>query len=328
LKNKINKILIKKITEKDIPKLVDFAAANSYNEYDSLKPNKEELYKNTLDKFIKDKTKSVYYLKDENNNIRGLIFFEALDFDTKLFSLKTFKLTDLIISKRLERKDFIVCAHLLLDMFIKEMKKNKAKFIQCKLDSRNIYVAQVLEEFGFRLASTDITFLRDTTLVEQKPHNYLISLCNEGDVDYLYTMSKETYRTTRFHNDPKISKEQANEMQALWIKNCYYQKLADEIIVIKDGKDICGYVACGIVKNISFSGNKKIGRIILITVDKKFQGKGIGSIVIRESLKWFKNQGCAFVAVGTQLINIPALKFYQKNGFKVESTTLSFHLWM
>tara|TARA_Y100000031_G_scaffold127714_1_gene145559 strand:- start:399 stop:1382 length:984 start_codon:yes stop_codon:yes gene_type:complete len=322
---------INKITEKDIPEVIEFISDNCYSQYEAFKSNKKKLYKNFLNKFINDKTKFAYFLKDKGYSIGGVIMFEELLFDTKLFGSKTAQIWDIIIDKDLERNDMIDRAKFLIEFTIKEMNKLKIKFIQCKVDSRNIYIAQVLENLGFMLASVDINFIKDLASIDNKKnkeHNYSISSCNDKDIDYLYEMSKKAYSTTRFHTDPKITKEQADEMQALWAKNCYHQKLADKIIIVKKGNEILGYAAIEILKGISFPDNMKIANIILIAVDKKFKGKGIGKVLILESSDWAKTNGCSFLAAGTQIINNSSVKFYQKNGFKLQSSVLSFHKWM
>jgi GNAT superfamily N-acetyltransferase len=329
MKMAMNKI--DKITEKDIPSIIDFVSFNSFSQYDSYNPDKKELYKNVINKFVKDKAKFAYCSKSNDGSFTGVMLFEELSFDTKLFGAKTVQLRDIIISQDLSRDEIINKAHFLIDLFMKEMKKNKVKFIQCKLDSRNIYVAQVLEELGFMLASVDINFIKDLASIDNKKnkeHSYSVSSCNDQDIDYLNEMSKKAYSTTRFHNDPKITKKQADEMQALWAKNCYYQKLADNIIIVRKGNDILGFAAIEILKGISFPDNMKIANIILIAVDKKFKGKGVGRVLIQESSDWAKTNGCSFLSAGTQIINNASVKFYQKNGFKLQSSVLSFHKWM
>jgi|TARA_Y100000310_G_scaffold282494_1_gene303775 GNAT superfamily N-acetyltransferase len=324
---------INKLREKDIPSIIDFVSSNSFSQYDDYKPNKKEFYENMLNRFVKDKAKFAYCSKSKEGRFTGALLFEELSFDTKLFGVKTVQLKDIIISQSQDRNKVFDKTRLLMAFFMKEMNKQKVKFIQCKLDSRNRYIAQVLEKLGFMLASVDVNFIKDLVSInnnknKNKGHSYSISSCNDKDVDYLYEMSKKAYSTTRFHNDPKITKEQADEMQALWAKNCYHQKLADKIIIVRKSKKILGYVAIEILKGISFPNNMKIANIVLIAVDKKFKGRGIGKVLIQESSDWAKSNGCSFLAAGTQIINNTSVKFYQKNGFKLQSSVLSFHKWM
>jgi ribosomal protein S18 acetylase RimI-like enzyme len=164
-----------------------------------------------------------------------------------------------------------------------------------------------------------------------------VNSCNEDDIKIIYEIAKEAYKTTRFHSDLKIKTIVADELQGTWVKNCFYadsdnKKLADEIIVLKDIKDnnankVFGFVAGEILRDEHFLNDAKIGNIIHIATHKDFRGKGIGSALILESARWFKQHGCSTVIVNTQAMNIPALKMYQKNGFKVENIIISFHKW-
>lgn len=302
---------------KDIERLAEFASLNSYNEYEAFL-DKKEFYKEMLNEFIKN-NRMVYYAVD-GEQLSGMIFFKELPFDTNLFGVKTAQLTD-ITTRKAE------IAEMLINLFLKWAEENKMKFLQCRLDSRYIHIAQILEKSGFRIVCEDVSFSRGTEEISLPHHPYSVVLGGKQDLEALYILSKGLYKTSRFHKDLNIPEEKANEMQALRLKNTYDQKLADEIIILKESKEIAGYVVCKILDEGICKKEAKTGSIELIAVKTAFQGKGIGSILIQESLKWFKEQNCRFVAVATQAINLPAIKLYQKNGFKLENTLMAFHRW-
>jgi ribosomal protein S18 acetylase RimI-like enzyme len=258
-----------------------------------------------------------------------MILFEELDFDTELFKVNTFRITDLVVSKELDKKNLVKTATVLIDAADKDMKSANAKFIQCKLDARSQHLAKVFQDQYYFLASEDVTLCKELSSIKYADlvKDYEVKFCEEKDGPALYQLSKEAYKTTRFHQDPHIRSEDADEMQGRWIKNCYYQKLADEIILVKKNNELCGYVACVVIKD-KFLDDKKVGRIVLIATDERYRGKGIGSLLVQESDAWFRKQGCSAVVVGTQTINTPALNFYQKNGFRVINSTWSFHKWL
>lgn len=337
--------MIKKLTKQRMQETVEFCVKNSFNELDSLGLDKKKLYEAMIhDCLSKGKDACLSIAK---NKITGFILFEKLDFDTTFFKKTTYRITDLILESSLEPTEAQSSAAALIKYSLQVMKKKGTGFIQCKLDSRNTYAAKAIQEQEFFIASEDVTLHKKLENINKMKiasdigasdgmsggmSDYRVSYCKEEDINPLYDLSKKAYKTTRFHQDKNISQEDADEMQGVWIKNCYYKKLADEIILIKEkkikqGKDLCGYVACGIVKEY-FINKLKIGRIILIAADETCRGKGVGSMLVRESDAWFKKQGCSGVVVGTQKINEGAVRFYQKNGFSVFSSTLCFHKWL
>jgi GNAT superfamily N-acetyltransferase len=56
-----------------------------------------------------------------------------------------------------------------------------------------------------------------------------------------------------------------------------------------------------------------------IRVAPEARGKGIGSALLRAAEAWTKASGCPELSVETQNINVPACKFYQRQGFVLVS---------
>jgi len=80
-------------------------------------------------------------------------------------------------------------------------------------------------------------------------------------------------------------------------------------------------------------GDEVLGRILWspveegapdidIYVEHKNRGKGLGTMLMNETLKELKKQGAEAVEVGVDGNNVPALKLYHKFGFEVEHTYL------
>ncbi|MBN2053202.1 GNAT family N-acetyltransferase [Candidatus Woesearchaeota archaeon] len=334
---------ISQISSEEAGKLINFCSENSNIELDNIGLDKKSFYEKRINDFV-GKKKPGFMLSDGSGQAAGIILFEKLEFDTELFEVNSWRITDLIVVNKPGNGASSVCT-LLLDEAEKMIRKENGRFIQCKVDERNDMVCQALGNEDYSLISDDVILRKDLGAAKQKPsdndknndnkannnpaNDYIIKFCEEPDVKALYSLSKKAYTTTRFHQDKNIRKEHANEMQGLWARNCYHQKLSDEIILVKGRKDddLYGYVACSVIKD-KFEGEKKAGRIVLIATHEKHRGKGIGSILIKESDDWFIKQGCNQAVVGTQTINIPAINFYQKNGYKVISHTLAFHKWL
>jgi N-acetylglutamate synthase-like GNAT family acetyltransferase len=244
---------------------------------------------------------------EDKGNVVGVARLHPLEFDTTFFKTP---------SARLDISAIPLSARSLVS------KMDYNGFTQCKIDKRMQGVPQALKGRGFFLASEDITLAMKTPRGQNKSYE----LCAKADVPQMMDISRAAYTFTRFHKDPNISKEAAGELQATWIKNCYHEKLADEIVILKENNRVCGYAACKVLDSIMFSGRKRLGRIVLIAVNPDMQGKGYGGALIRGCVSWFAAHKCTHIAVGTQIDN-PAIGFYKKHGFKPIANTLAYHRW-
>ena len=90
--------------------------------------------------------------------------------------------------------------------------------------------------------------------------------------------------------------------------------LEDELITIKEEKQICGFITL----KRKFEQTYEIS---WLAVEKEFQGKGIGTRLIEESIKYLKEKNVKLLMVKTLAETVdykPYEKtraFYEKNGF-------------
>ena len=77
----------------------------------------------------------------------------------------------------------------------------------------------------------------------------------------------------------------------------------------------------------SMDKEQKTATIELIAVKKENSKSGIGSLLIKTFEKYCYENGIEKLEVGTQLNNITAQRFYQKNGFRVTQYNSIYHIW-
>lgn len=51
-----------------------------------------------------------------------------------------------------------------------------------------------------------------------------------------------------------------------------------------------------------------------IRVEPEFRGKGIGQKLFESAIEWSRSRGCRVFKIETQNVNVPACRFYQKQG--------------
>lgn len=57
-------------------------------------------------------------------------------------------------------------------------------------------------------------------------------------------------------------------------------------------------------------------------IDKRFRGKGIGSILIKDFLNWCKSKKVTYISATASAKNEKIINFYRKLGFKDYNLTL------
>jgi dTDP-4-amino-4,6-dideoxy-D-galactose acyltransferase len=184
---------------------------------------------------------------------------------------------------------------------------------------------QVMEAEGAVLTDVLLTFTKDLD------HNFVcknhvkkikIGQASLSDEEALRNIAREVFRVDHFHADSRLSREKCDDVYSEWISNSL-RGLANIVFVARKGDSILGFVTCKC--RIDQSGNQK-GFIDLIGVRNEYTGHGIGSFLVSKSLEWFSGKACCVLA-GTQAANVPAVRLYQKMGFRHIFSEATLHLW-
>ncbi len=177
------------------------------------------------------------------------------------------------------------------------------------------------EDDGFHLVDIRVTL--DCKLPAGHPpwHSSTsgIRLAIDADIAALRPIAAANHRDSRFYQDGGFSPERCDELYATWIeKSC--NGYADAVLVADCGEGAVGYLSCHIRDN-------GVGNIGLVGISSARQGKGLGRLLLTESLRWFAAAGITQVEVVTQGRNLAAQRLYQKSGFLTSSLQLWYHRW-
>ena len=194
--------------------------------------------------------------------------------------------------------------------------RSKPVFIHAKVPTEQLLNIQALENLGFHLVDTNIVF--------NKPLSEDFNLL--GNCEVRFTMPEDETQTvdlagksivySRFHQDNNFSIEMANKLKAEWVRNCFSGKRGQAMVIALVEGVIVGFLQLLISKD-------GIMRIDLMAVDAGHQRKGIGKDMI--SFAEMNSQGTKQVWAGTQIVNMPSIRFYQKLGFNMAETYYVFH---
>lgn len=138
--------------------------------------------------------------------------------------------------------------------------------------------------------------------------------------DKLLDLTFLSGQCSRFKLDKNFPKGSFEKMYKEWMVKSLSGELADRVFVAKEKDEMLGFVTLKI-KNSS-------GEIGLIAVDKKAQGKGIGTQLISACEKYLSEKSILNLKVPTQLENSQACRFYEKYGFIKQCITNIYHFWL
>ncbi len=152
--------------------------------------------------------------------------------------------------------------------------------------------------------------------------NFNLPFCEYDGVNHqqLKALALESGTYSRFNVDPNFTNHEFEKLYLKWIADSIEKKVADHVIVYKQDPDKCrGFVTLKFKEHFSEIG--------LIAVDKLSRGKGVGLGLLKYVNNLTRQKGLKKIVVSTQFENEPAMKLYEKAGYKIISKKYIYHLW-
>jgi ribosomal protein S18 acetylase RimI-like enzyme len=192
----------------------------------------------------------------------------------------------------------------------------EAVFIYAKIDVGNPGQSARLEDLGFRLVDTNITFEKPLDpgawTGRETPG---IRLARPEDEAAAVRLAQGGFRKSRFHNDARIAPETADRIKGEWVRNYFLGVRGDAMAVCEAAGGLAGFLL--LLKSAEAL------TIDLVAVDEAHRGKALAGAMTRFLESRFP--GPAKVRVGTQIANAPAIRSYQKLGFVLARSQYIYH---
>jgi hypothetical protein len=190
----------------------------------------------------------------------------------------------------------------------------KELFIDTKMKSTDVSTISRIEDCGFKLVDTNLTF---DMAVTSKSLKGTAEIC-EAKAEHKEASSKlagSCFEFSRFHLDPNINNTISNTLKEKWVENYFNGKRGDQLFIAKVGPSIAGFI------QLLEQEDKVI--IDLIGVSSQFRRQYIAHDLMAHTCNVYKHK--QKIIVGTQVSNTPSVRMYENFGFRLCDSSYVFH---
>jgi ribosomal protein S18 acetylase RimI-like enzyme len=187
-------------------------------------------------------------------------------------------------------------------------------FYYGKLPTAEIASVAGLGDIGFRLVDTSVTLERAVAMPAVPDAR--VRAATPEDRESVMAIARSSFRWSRFHLDPLIPSELADEIKAQWAGNFFTGLRGDHMLVAEAGGTVAGFLQLLRAPD---------GAVVidLIAVKEAERGRGLGGAMIRNAERLLPG---GRMRVGTQVANAASLRFYESLGFRTVASTYVMHL--
>jgi ribosomal protein S18 acetylase RimI-like enzyme len=175
-----------------------------------------------------------------------------------------------------------------------------------------------LEATGFEVMDIGVTFgqrvSRERHLVPETP-GLEVAPATERDVAAIIDAVGEERWGTRYESDPAYDTDGVSRVRAAWLRNSHTGRVDAFLVARVDGEP-AAYVTC-------LARDGGAGQIELVGTLPAFRRRDIASRLLRHALAWFAAR-TSMVTVRTQITNVAAARLYERAGFTVHSSDVTY----
>ena len=304
------------VYQREMVELVDRECLTTFTTH-----NSEEL--RTALTFADDPTVRSWSMS-RGNRLLALVCWRILPWDSQVLNYPSGSAgglwTDGDYTERYHRLETVLKA------CIVDTEAHGVRFLSIRLPEGALASLHAVEAVGFRIIESFLTFSRKTTseipLVRSETRDggsdFHIRLAQPEDMEMVASVAYRAFQSFRLRIDPQITESRARHSRREWVRNGFKGR-AEAIYVAESEKCIVGFVLLR-----SKGDTEKVGEIELIGVEPGFHGKGIGKALVACAIRHYQGK-TSEIQVGTQAKNLQAVGLYNRMGFSLVRSELSFH---
>jgi ribosomal protein S18 acetylase RimI-like enzyme len=184
--------------------------------------------------------------------------------------------------------------------------------------------ARIAAERGYRVVDERLTIrhpLDQPPLVPKEvAGGWRIRDATEDDLETLCEIAARSHRNTRFYFDGGFPAERCDELYREWVRRGLRDEARQLRVPEREG-ELAGYQ---VIRPPAPGGE---GVLDILALDDRHRGRGIGRLLLSDSLAWLDARGAPAVLTVLQARNVASVRLHERVGFLTERVEIWHHRW-
>lgn len=217
------------------------------------------------------------------------------------------------------------------EIVLEQLRALGVKLVISKVDMVNVSLINRLEDLGFRLKDSQVTYSYDLNHLDESlkkmlDTNTIIRTFKPDDLEQVRSIMQHSFNGYGhyFAND-KLDKEKCLEIYMDWgVRSCLEPNMADVVFVAEQNGEVAG-----ILSFKKFTTEKETYAAGGIgAVNPNFRGKNIFKMLAVQGLFWGKENGLNREEHNVLTTNYSVNSSFSSVGFKVKNSFVTLHCWL
>lgn len=211
-----------------------------------------------------------------------------------------------------------------LPQWLAQLSPGKPCLVYTRIEPLNAALSEALARCGFYHIETtiDLAFRLSEARLEAgwQTDRLVLGTADSDDLEEVKSLARRTFATDRFHLDPHLSSEIADERYVNWISNAF--AAGELLFTYRDRKS---------EKLIGFYHVRELGPghvdLSLAGIDPAYQQFGIGPMMYRDVFRACIDRGCEKASTRLALQNLDVINLYLGFGVQISNVQNTLHFY-
>lgn len=190
-------------------------------------------------------------------------------------------------------------------------RKQNVAFLVIKMENPIPTYEKTLVNLGFKKysESVDSVFRYPKSIKKSYFKEHKVRLFKPADRTAVCAIAKDAFRLSYLYKCGFSRRSEVDRYHLVWAENLTRDRNS-KVFVAEKGERANGFAT------LSLDRLKKRARVILIAVDKKCRGRGVGKALMQKCIAWGQSARLKAIFIKTQRNNYKALNLYKQLGFR------------
>lgn len=266
---------------------------------------------------------AVTYRASQASRLRALLQMESLPWDSRMLGMPAARIAWWMGAS--EGDAGTADREKVLQAAVTKARQRGVRYLLARVPAGDLSAVRLLERNGFELVDGLLVFgtpLHGDSRPAVPLDGIRCRMFEPADLPALRRIARQSFSIDRFHADPVIGSRKADAIHEQWIESSC-AGFADAVLVAVTDVPV-GFTTLKLDQTAADSLHIGVGVVVLVATSAEHRGKGIARSLTSAALRWFREQGCRWVEVGTQIANTRASRVYQAAGFSLAGSSLTF----
>lgn len=212
---------------------------------------------------------------------------------------------------------------------LEEFKGQGYKLIFARVDLEDIHLVNSLEDRGFRIKDTQLTFkhqLSSLQSIKRFTSTVDVRQFKTSDTSHLVQIAKDSFNNYgHYFRNSRLDKRKCLEVYTDWAFNiCTDRGFADTILIASENDIPVGFLSLRIMEH----EGSKYSAGGMLAVNPQNRGQNIGPILLKAGLDWTREMELEWCEHNVLVSNLPVNRAMLKLGFKPFKPVITMHCWL